>query len=379
MAFFLLYLQQTTSRRKSRTRCEAGAENRGSHGEIAGLPWGEHLEGGFMQHFKRLLSVMALLAVLLIAGNAMAATSVSWISPPDGSTYAEGTIVNPTGQAGASGTVGGTGLDLALVIDESGSMGWNGGAGITAAKNAAVSLVNALPEDTTSVAVIGFDSYSHTYRVLTALNPDKQSVINAINYIGTGGGTNIGAGVQAGANALVTGHTAGRTMMQVVLSDGQGSYSGQAATAYNNHGIITHTVGVPGHDTAQMQAIANDGHGVYTNVSDLSQLVGIFDGTGGNLVGLDRVDVVLPDGTLISDISTDGLGNFTLPDWAIEMGFQTFEAIAYGTDGTSASATLTLNGVVDPNNNNPIPEPSTILLLGAGLAGLATYKRRAKK
>lgn len=321
---------------------------------------------------------MALLAVLLIAGNAMAATSVSWISPPNGSTYAEGTIVNPTGQAGTSGTVGGTGLDLALVIDESGSMGWGSPAGITAAKNAAVSLVNALPEDTTSVAVIGFDSYSHTYRLLTALNPNKQSVINAINSIGTGGGTNIGAGVQAGANALVAGHTNGRTMMQVVLSDGQGSYNGQAATAYNDHGIITHTVGVPGHNTTQMQAIANDGHGVYTNVSDLNQLVSIFDGTGGNLVGLDRVDVILPDGTFISDIGTDGLGNFILPNWAIELGFQEFEAIAYGTDGTSASAILTLQGVVDPNNN-PIPEPGTILLLGVGLAGLATYKRRAAK
>lgn len=317
---------------------------------------------------SRFLSIFLIFSITLMAGAAMADNSVSWISPPDNSTFPVGEIVNPSGNA-SGGEIVGTGLDLALVIDESGSMV---GTPLATVKTAAIALVNGLPQDSTSVAVIGFDTSSHTYRMLTPLNPDVASVISAINSIGAGGGTNIGAGVTAGTNALVAGHTAGRNMMQVVLSDGYGSYYGEAATAYNVHGIITHTVGIPGHNATLMAQVANDGHGVYTNVSDLSTLVGIFDGTGGNLVGLDYVDIELPDGTILSHIATDGLGNFILPDWVIELGAQTFIARAYFDDGDVLSANLTLNGT----GAAPVPEPSTVLLLGIGLIGLAGASRK---
>ena len=329
---------------------------------------------------KRFFSLIIAAAFLLIAGSAMAATSVSWLTPSNGSTYNAGTLLGLTqpdgaitGQASGIDIGVGTGLDLALVIDTSGSMSVTLNA---YAKPAAIALVNALPETTTSVTVIGFNSYANTYQVLTPLSTNKAAIIAAINGLSAGGGTNIGSGIAQATNELVAGHTTGRQMMQVVLSDGVGSYSGQALTAYNVHGIITHTVGVPGHDTTQMAAIAADGHGVYTNVTDLNDLINLFSGTGGNLVGLDHVDIQLADGTMINDIATDGLGNFILPDQLIALGANTFTAYAYGDDGTSATAILTLNGI--GNGPAPVPEPATMLLLGAGLAGIVIMKRKKK-
>jgi len=326
---------------------------------------------------KSFLSMFIAVAVMLMAGTAMAATSVSWTSPLDGSTYPVPTIVNPQGIA--SGVdVDGTGLDLALVIDESGSMGWAPDYTLNNyAKPAAIALVNALPQDTSSVTVIGFDSSANTYQVLTALNPNKQQVIDAINSLTAGGGTNIGSGITEATAQLLAGHTTGRAMMEVVLSDGRGSYYGEAAIAYSANGIITHTVGVPGHDTTLMAESAADGHGIDT-ASDLAGLIALFSGTEGNLVGLDHVDIALPDGTLLGSYTTDTLGNFVLPDWAIQLDAQTFYATAYGDDGTSASAALTLYGT---SNGDPIPEPATMLLLGSGLVGLAGFsrKKRSKK
>lgn len=322
---------------------------------------------------KKLLFLLATLVVMcLISGTAFADVSVSWVSPADGSTYAVGTDVFPTGQASATGTTGGTGLDLALVIDTSGSMA---GSGIAAAKAAAIALVNALPQTTTSVSVIRFSSSASTVQTLTPLTPttNKDAIIAAINSLGVGGGTSIGTGIVQAHNELGTYVLGGQIKTMVVLSDGS-SYSGYVAAAEAAYadGITVHAVGVPGHNVSQMQSIATAGGGVYTSGS-LDQLVAIFNGTGGNLVGIDYVNIELPDGTFINNIAIDGLGNFILPAWMMELGTNTFTATAYDNDGNFATAVLTLNG---QGGDVPVPEPSTFLLLGGGLAGLAFYRRK---
>lgn len=326
---------------------------------------------------------LVLAAGFTMATTAQATTSVAWTAPPNGSTYLVGTPVAPIGQASASGIVGGTGLDLALVIDESGSMS---GSGLATAKTAAIALVNALPTASSAVSVIGFDSSSHTYTLLLQLTSDKTTVINAINSIAAGGGTTIGSGISA-ATAVLTGgtHTAGRSQQMVVLSDGYTSGDPEVnAVAAMAAGVdAIHTVGIPGHSVATMRDIVDgpdntygnaDDYGVYT-ASDLSGLVALFSGTGGNLVGIDHVDLTLPDGTFIASVPVGGLGNFSAPSWAIQSGAQTWIATAYGTDGSSASASLTLYGV----QSQGTPDAgSSLALMGLGLIGLLGFARRSK-
>ena len=328
-----------------------------------------------LKSVKTLLLGTLAFTAMSVAGVASAATSVSWLSPADGSTFATGTNVSPTGQASGVGGTGGTGLDLVLVVDVSGSM-W--GSNLAAAKAAANALVASLPAATTSVGIVKFNSWAspNVPLGLTPVSTGMTAITSAINGLSAGGGTNLGAGVSAGATTLTSGHTAGRSMMQVVISDGYGSYTGQAATAYSNSGIVTHTVGIPGHNAALMQTIASDGQGVYTDGNNLATLTGLFSGTGGNLVGLQSVDVTLPDGTVLTDVATDGLGNFSVGPYALAAGANVFTAIATGTDGTTAASTLTLYG---QGGSTSVPEPGSLALLGLGLLGLVGARARGRR
>lgn len=323
----------------------------------------------------RKVSVVVLLATCMMvasAGMVMAASSVAWIAPPNNSMFCVGTMVNPSGQASGSGAVGGTGLDLMFVIDRSGSMS---GAGITNAKNAANSLINALPKPTTQGGLASFNSSATLDQQLLSLAlPANVATLQAkVNGLVASGGTTIGTGITVATTELTGPRAvAGHSKMQVVLSDGYSSGTPQTQAAQAAaQGITVHAVGVPGHDAAQMQAIATAGGGVYTNVTDLAYLESIFNGTGGNLVALDHLDVLLPDNTLLANYATDGLGNFTLPNWSMLLGNNLFTATAYGTDGSSASAQLNLIG-----NACPTPIPGSLLLLGSGLLGLVGLRKK---
>lgn len=321
----------------------------------------------------------------LASGAAFAGASVSWTSPANGSSYLVGTVVNPTGTASGVGGQPGTGLDLALVLDSSGSMF---GAGQLAQQNAALALVAALPGATSSVAVIDFDSFATVRLGLTPVSTGLATINSAITAIDASGGTNIGAGINA-ATAELTGanHTVGRTQVMVVVSDGSTSGDpGAAADAAVLAGVDSvHAVGIPGHVASQMQNISNgpdningtaDDIGVYT-AGSLAALTALFNGTAGNLVGLSRVDVTLPNGTLLSGVPTDGLGNFALSGWTMLAGANTFTATAFATDGSQATATLTLFGTTPGGGGNRVPDGgATAALLGFALCSVSFLKKK---
>ncbi|MDF1644675.1 MAG: VWA domain-containing protein [Pseudomonadales bacterium] len=318
--------------------------------------------------------------LLLISDIAFAATSASWLSPPNNSHFAAGSTQTVTGQAAGSGQTGGSGLDLILVMDASGSMGGN----IVTQRNAAHALVAGLPQATTSVGIVSFTSGATTRIGLTQLDGTNTAVTSAINSFSSGGGTSIHAGVNTANTVLGSAAaTASRLQAMVVMSDGGSSVSSAdsaADTAMASNTEAVHSVGMgSGHSAGALQAVVNgvddnygtaDDYGSYVGTS-FANLLGLFSGTGGNLVGLDHIDLTTPDGVTHANYALDdGFGNFSV-DWTLAVGANVFTVDAVGDDGTTASATWTLYG----DDNGQAPEPASILLLGLGLLGLRRMQK----
>ncbi len=326
--------------------------------------------------FKALKTTfVALIAAFTISGVSLAAPSISF-DTADNSSFPVGSTPVVTGNAG--GTSGG--IDLAIVLDSSGSMG---GSLTIAQREAAIALVNSLPTGT-RVTIVEFDSDANVVQSLITIS-DQTSLdllTAAITSVNAAGGTDIRDGINVASAELLANTDPDRAQQIILLSDGNSDQAEAvgAATAAVNGGInsIT-TVGLPGTNTVLMQAVATAGNGTFIDVSsDVSQLAGIFTGQGGNLVGITSIEVVMPDGTVIT-LAVNGLGDFELPAWVLAQGDNTFTVnVVFNDNGTSVSLSEQITLVGATTATSEVPLPAAAWFMGAGLAAFGASRRKKK-
>ena len=122
-------------------------------------------------------------------------------------------------------------------------------------------------------AVVDFDDLG---RLAQGLTSDKDALKAAIDTIDDVGGTDIGAGVRVGIDAL--GPQGARARAMVLLTDGDGAYeaglSAEAAAKF----ITIYTIGLGSAvNEALLRDIAADTGGTYFPVADAAQLADAFD------------------------------------------------------------------------------------------------------
>jgi Ca-activated chloride channel family protein len=193
-------------------------------------------------------------------------------------------------------TAGRTAVNVALVLDKSGSMG---GQKIKEARRAAILAVQRLlPDDI--VSVITYDSVVRVIVPATKAR-DKQAIIRAISRVGASGSTALFAGVSKGAAELRKFIDRERVNRIVLLSDGLAnigpSSPGELASlgaSLAKEGIAVTTIGLGlGYNEDLMASLAAASDGNHAFAESAADLVRIFNLEFGDLFAVTAQDVRL--------------------------------------------------------------------------------------
>ncbi len=132
-------------------------------------------------------------------------------------------------------------VDVALIIDSSGSMEWNDPKDMR--KEAAVRFINAaLPGD--DVAIVDFDDFARTPGPIGAIPGGRQDLISAVGSIDSVGGTDIGSGVREACAQLASSPSA-NPKAAVLLTDGQNNFTyGNDHDCFKDKGWPIYTIGL---------------------------------------------------------------------------------------------------------------------------------------
>lgn len=176
-------------------------------------------------------------------------------------------------------------VDVALIIDSSGSMSWNDPSDLR--KEGAKVFVDTA-QNGDGIAVIDFDEDVVVPWHMTPLTSDRTAVKAAIDTIDSSGSTNIGGGLQAGYDELLAG-PADHTKAAVILTDGMHN------TGIDPYGVIPlyqaagwriFAIGLGADvDPILLRRMADDTGGAYFQLSDPQQLIPVYFEIIGTILG----------------------------------------------------------------------------------------------
>ena len=173
-------------------------------------------------------------------------------------------------------------VDMVIVLDRSGSME---GTKLNDAKRAVRDLLGRLSSKD-RFALVSYSSGVQRHSGLVPVTAStRESLMHQINRVYSGGGTNLGAGLQLGINTLMEGGRTGNLGRVILVSDGLANEGITDTAALGNMAGIARkrefgisTVGV-GEDfnEALMTAIADRGTGSYYYLSDPAAFASVFE------------------------------------------------------------------------------------------------------
>ena len=291
---------------------------------------------------NQLKNFMLITALILVTGGAMAYSSnkpaglfLNWISvspdPPTGNDEilkASGHLVQNKVLLGSDGTVGlnltlrateltadippqERNVDMVIVLDRSGSMQ---GRKLNDARRAVLKLLSNLSAQDRFAMVTYSDGVQIASRLVNVTADNRHHLSTAVNRVRAGGGTNLGAGLQAGINILRTSSYRSDNAARVILiSDGLAnkgiidpkSLTGIASAAVEGQFAVS-TVGV-GIDFNEhlMTAIADRGIGNYYYLENPAAFAEVFqkefyDTQRASITGL-KIQIPTNAGITLSD------------------------------------------------------------------------------
>ncbi len=172
-------------------------------------------------------------------------------------------------------------VDLVIVLDRSGSMK---GPKISDARAAVLQLLSNLTDKDRLALVTYSDGVQIASGLLNITGANRQRLEQIVRQVQVGGGTNLGAGLQAGINLLRTSNRSTNAAKVILISDGlanQGITDGQtlsrmAAVAVENEFAVS-TVGVGNQfNEYLMTAIADQGTGSYYYLENPAAFAEVF-------------------------------------------------------------------------------------------------------
>jgi Ca-activated chloride channel family protein len=201
-------------------------------------------------------------------------------------------------------------VDMVIVLDRSGSMK---GRKINDARQAVLKLLSNLTSKDRFALVTYSDGVQIASGLLTVNRSNRQRMAAAVNGIRVGGGTNLGAGLQAGINLLRSSNRSTNPAKIILISDGLAnkgitdvqSLSGIAAVAVEREFAVS-TVGVGAEfNEYLMTAIADQGTGSYYYLENPAAFAEVFQkefhDARASIVNNLKIQIPLNDGISLAD------------------------------------------------------------------------------